>query len=175
MFKINTNSKKHGIKREKNKTWFTKDCKSRRNVFRKCSRKLSRSPFNRTNLHNFIKARSAYKKVCRKAEKDSRKNLTRLLMNIGKSDTKGFWKIINKMNNWGKEINDPSNIISPEMWNKHFRQLLNKDERLNTEPGRYKPFCTFDPILDSRFTLKEMREALTELKAGKAPVQTGCW
>ena len=90
-------------------------------------------------------------------------------MNIGKNNPRGFWELINKMNNWGKETREPSNNITPEKWKKHFLQLLNNEERVNTEISIYKSFDTFDPILDSRFTLKEMREAITELKAGKAP------
>ena len=85
-------------------------------MLRKCNRKLSKSPFDRTNLHNLIKARSAYKKTCRKAEMESRNTLTHFLINIGKSNPRGFWELINKMNNWGKETSEPSNNISPEKW-----------------------------------------------------------
>ena len=42
----------------------------------------------------------------------------------------------------------PENNISPERWNKHFRQLLNSDP-FGTEPGVYKKFGSFDPILES--------------------------
>ena len=48
-----------------------------------------------------MKARST-NKTCRKAEMHYRKTLTQHLINIGKSNPSGFWKLINKMNNWGE-------------------------------------------------------------------------
>ena len=43
-----------------------------------------------------------YKKTCRMAERDARRRLTNALLEIGKTDHKMFWNIIDKMNKWGK-------------------------------------------------------------------------
>ena len=91
-------------------------------------------------------------------------------MNIGQNDPKTFWSLIDRMNNWGKLRTDPVDAIPSETWNTHFNSLLNNDNiaedrilRAKCEPD------TFEPILDRRMTVEEMREALTTLKSGKAP------
>ena len=49
--------------------WYTKECKARRDILRKHSRNLCRTPFSRKNHDSLLKARSIYKKTCRNAEK----------------------------------------------------------------------------------------------------------
>ena len=61
--------KKKKQKRETSKSWYTKECKARRSALLLRSMMLSKDPFN-LNCHDlFVKARTAYKKTCRKAEK----------------------------------------------------------------------------------------------------------
>ena len=168
-FKKFTNRTKR--RRPNKNCWYTRDCKSLRTVLRQHSRDLSRKPFSRKNLDLFVKARSAYKKTCQKAEKEYRKTLTKQLIDVGKKDPRTFWNIINRINKWGKEQSDPSEKISPERWNKHFTKLLdgaNDKEIALVEAGN-----TFEPILDSRITTKEILETLAEMKSGKAPGPDG--
>ena len=133
---------------------------------------LSKDPFNLNCRDLFLKARTAYKKTCRKAEKVHRGALANQLLEIGKNDPKSFWSIIDKMSKWGKTKTDPSDIITPLRWRDHFTKLLNnaKSESLNLTP---EMGSTFEPVLDGRITLKEMHEALYELKSGKAPGPDG--
>ena len=105
--------------------WFTKDCKNRQKMFRKCSNDLCSNPFDRSKRQSFVKARAAYKKVCRKAEVAHRQQLSKKLIEMGQSDPKLFWSTIKKMNNWGKRETDPTDKISPENWINHFENLLN--------------------------------------------------
>ena len=89
------------------------------------------------------------------------------------------------MNNWGKERNEQTDHIKPITWNKHFKSLLNNNIKPLTEtklndtrdmdnPGRpLWNFDTFDPILDSRITVHEIREGLRMLKNRKAPGPDG--
>ena len=76
--------------------WYTKECKARQKVLRKCSKDLSTSPFDNAKRKKIIKARAAYKKICRKAESECRRRLTKKLMEIGQSDPKLFWSTIKK-------------------------------------------------------------------------------
>ena len=94
--------------------WYTKECKATQKVLRKCSKDLSTSPFDNVKRQKFIKARATYKKVCRKAEAECRRRLTKKLMEIGQSDPKLFWSTIKKMNNWDKRDTDPTGNITPE-------------------------------------------------------------
>ena len=93
--------------------WYTKECKNRKRILRKCSKELSTSPFDKGKKQNFVQARTEYKKVCRWAEARSIKLFVTKLMEIEQSDPNLFWKTIKKMNNWGKEQSDPSDDITP--------------------------------------------------------------
>ena len=93
-------------------------------------------------------------------------------------DPRSFWSIINKMNNWGKEQADETDHIRPATWEKYFRTLLNKNEnnknpKIAVDSTREGGNATFDPILDSRVTAEEIREALGRLKGKKAPGPDG--
>ena len=68
--------------KQKSKKWFSGECVKYRKLLRACSRDLSRNPFNREKLTLFSKARMAYKKICKKSEKEYRRFLTGKLMKI---------------------------------------------------------------------------------------------
>ena len=135
---------------------------------------MSDEPFNRENQHLFIQARSAYKKTCRKAEKLYRETLTKKLMNIGQNDPKTFWDIISKMNRWGKEQVDPTENISAKSWHAYFEKLLNNNEKKSETPIG-EEVNTFDPVLDGIIKGQELKDALSELKGGKAPGPDGIY
>jgi hypothetical protein len=186
--KILRKTKGRTAKKHKNKKWFNKECSKYRQVLRKYSRNLSSRPFDRNILHLFQRARIQYKRVCRKAERQYRQHLTEQLTNIGMNDPKRFWNIINKMNNWGKEKTEPADHIKPSTWGNYFKSLLNNNITSLTETRQPNatgdmtetdsPLWrqkTFDPILDSRVTGDEMREALKNLKKQKAPGPDGVY
>ena len=170
-------NKKNKRNKGKINTWYTRECASKKKVFNKYSKLMSKEPFNRENLHHYIKARSDYKNTCRKAEKVYRQNLTKKLMDIGQSDPKTFWDIISKMNKWEKEQPDPSENISAKAWHTYFKKLLND----YIEPKSQNPILepeertTFDPTLDGRIQVQELQDALSELKCGKSPGPDGIY
>ena len=147
--------------------WFTKECKARQKLTRQYSKDLSASPFDKIKRQRFIKARAAYKKVCRKAEAAYRLRLTKTLIEIGQNDPKLFWSTINKMNNWGKMKTDPTDNITPQTWIRYFETLLN--DKNAKSPVIDRGSSTFEPILDCIISIKELREALINHKGGKAP------
>ena len=126
------------------------------------------NPFDREKRCNFTKARTEYKKMCRKSEAESRRKLTKKLIELGQNDPKLFWSTIKEMNNWGKEKTDPTDDISTESWIKYFKNLLNDSRKASTDGAHSGP-GTFEPVLDSRIKLKELQDALGSLKSGKAP------
>ena len=99
--------------------------------------------------------------------------MTKKLLNIGLNDPKGFWNVINKMNNWGREKQDESDQISPSAWKDYFTKLLNctSNNSLPDNDNNEDRVPTFDPILDRMITMDELRKALLLLKNHKAP---GC-
>ena len=70
------------------------------------------------------------------------------------------------MNNWGKKTEDHVENIAPKTWVNHFEGLLNDKNarKIDVQNGP----STFDPILDGRITSKEIKDALSNLKANKA-------
>ena len=107
-------------KKRKGHIWFNNECLKHRRVFRNASKLMSKCPFDKKLRIHFLESRAAYKRICRRAEKDARSSLTRVLIEVGKADPQTFWKIIDKMNKWGKEKDDPSDKISPTIWKKTF-------------------------------------------------------
>ena len=144
-----------------------------RRVFRNASKLMSKCPFDKTLRTKFLESRAAYKRICRKAEKDSRQRLTRQLIGLGQADPKTFWKIIDKMNRWGREKNDPSDKIAPGTWKKHFEDLLNGGENENIAFDQTHRYGTFEPVLDGIISKKELQDALKGMKCKKSPGPDG--
>ena len=147
--------------------WYNRDCKAKQRFLIQCSKKLSSNPFDRERRQIFTKARAEYKKVCRKAETIGRQKLTKKLIELGQNDPKKFWDTIKKMNNWGEKKTDPCDDIDVKTWVSYFEKLLNDKNShhvVDVLGGRR----TFEPILDSMITLKELRDAIGNLKSGKA-------
>ena len=78
------------------------------------------------------------------------------------------------MNGWGKDKCDPADNITTMVWNEHFKRLLNKQNNVPCDEQKGDDtFPTFDPTLDGRITILELRETLKVLKSGKAPGPDG--
>ena len=76
------------------------------------------------------------------------------------NDSKGFWNIIEKMNNWGKKKKDETEQIKPSIWKEYFTKLLNKPSESKDSPSYTSDHLpTFHPILDRIITMDEMRKA----------------
>ena len=165
-----TRHKTNGVNRKSDdsKTWYTKECKCFRDVLRQRSKELSRDPFNKLKRNNFVRARTNYKKVCKKAETSYRKYLSKQLLDIGMTNPKMFWNIIEKMNSWGKSKNDDTDAISPKRWIEHFTKLLNTSKERNPIDNTHT-FASFEPVLDFMISKEEMTDGLEDLKKGKSP------
>ena len=96
-----------------NKSWYSKECESRRKVLLKYCKILSKEPFKPENKDSFLKARAAYKKCCRRAEKQYRVALRTKLLEIENENPKHFWSVIDQMIKWGKDKTDPADKIAP--------------------------------------------------------------
>ena len=84
--------------KKKGNNWFDRECMKYKKKFRNACKLMSKCPFDKTLRTKFLESRAAYKKICRKAEKESRRRLTKQLIELGQGDPKTFWNIIDKMN-----------------------------------------------------------------------------
>ena len=158
--KVSPSSKK------KSQVWYSKECKANQRALRQASKKLSENPFDRDARSKFVKARNRYKSICRKSESAARQNLIQKLTALGNTDPKTFWNTIKQMNEWGKTKNDPCDDISTDEWIDYFTKLLNDDKNVALPTTTETP--TYEPTLDRRIKIEELRSALIRLKHGKA-------
>ena len=150
--------------------WYNKECKASQRILRHTSKYLSANPFDKNARSNFVKARNRYKNLCRKTESAARQNLTNKLINLGKTDPKSFWNTIKQMNEWGRTKNDPVDDIDIDKWIDYFTKLLNDDKEVPLPVNTTPP--TYEPTLDSRIKIEELRRALSKLKKGKPVLLT---
>ena len=170
--KTHTNTK--GRKRmKKGHIWFNNECLKHRKVFKIASSLMSKYPFDKNLRLKFLRSRAKYKKTCRMAERDARRSLTNALLEVGKTDPKKFWNIIDKMNKWGKDKEDPSDKISPSSWKKHFENLLNGNDNDEVTADQLHIHSTFEPSLDGIITNNELEDALKKMKCKKSPGPDG--
>ena len=83
------------------------------------------------------------------------------------TNPKMFWNLIEKMNNWGKNKNDDTDGITPKRWIEHFSKLLNSATNRESSLDS-SGFASFEPVLDYIISKDVMKEALDDLKKGKA-------
>ena len=111
--------------------------------------------------------------------------MTEQLSKIERNDPKKFWNVIKQMHNWRKEKTDETDNITPANWLKYFKSLLNNtnfpQEANSPQPNvcmngvdkTSLKYESFNPILDSRISATEMRDALGKLKNKKSPGSDG--
>ena len=108
--------------------WFDERCVKLSKMWLESAAESSqRHPTIELNLHNLLKARPAYKNICRKAEKI----LTRLLINIGKSNPSGkiisYPKLSEFRDDWLRDGNEVIGIFPAKVVSKCLRAIV--DER----------------------------------------------
>ena len=145
--------------------WYTNACRATKKLMQRTANKLNKNPFDRQLQQQFVTSRKEYKKTCREAEKQARNKLLSKLLEVEANDPKEFWKILNSMRQWGKEKPDPSDSIPPDKWSTYFNQLLNTNKSQKFKLDDQLPF---DPELDGRITLEELKIRLKLSKDGKA-------
>lgn len=110
--------------------------------------------------------RKEYHLICKRKQCEYNINLTRRLDTV--SDSKTWWAL-------AKEIRQHENPIgceiTAETLKNYFEILLNPTD--NSKPIYFAPPLLEEVLLDSDFTLEEIREQLSKLKERKAPGEDG--
>ena len=171
-------------KKAKPAKWYSRECRNARNSLKRAINCLNRNPFNTSCQEKAVSARKKYKKICKEAEANHRKDLLDKLLHA--DDPKEFWRMMKNMQGWGRETEDPSSCISPKTWEEYFTTLLNTPQDKGLEPptkkktsndpegkcgkevGKRTPKTPNHPLLEAKITLKELVEAISKMKYGKA-------
>ena len=106
------------------------------------------------------------------AEREARRSLTKALVEVGKTDPKRFWNIIDKMSKWRKVEEDSSDKIPPSSWKKHFEDLLNEGNE-DFAFDQIHINSTLEPSLDGIIAKNEIEDALKKMKCSKSPRPDG--
>ena len=83
-------------------------------------KRFRNDPFNRGVQDEVFVAKKKFKKVCRDNESNLRKKLVSELLSFENDNPTEFWKLIKKMQKWGKSTDDPADSIPPSDWQSHF-------------------------------------------------------
>ena len=100
----------------------------------------------------------------------------RLKYSIQLNNTAKAWQIVNKITNRKPSTTGKLKGKSPEerkqLWLKHFKNLLGNPDT-SPPPEDIPQIFSNLYILDTEFTLNEIREAKKQIKEGKAPGEDG--
>ena len=154
-----------------NKPWFDKNCREKRNAFHEVRAKYRYDKSD--NVRASLNARSReFKKQMTDSFNKYTKKCANELRNYSKSDSKQFWKILNKFSKCKKENPD----ISTETFFEYFKNLNSDDLESDSSDDivididaviENNPL--YDEILNGSITEKEVTEAINKLKSSKAP------
>ena len=162
--KTRKNQKKKVVK--KPAIWYTNSCSASKKRYQRTLNKMTKNPFDKGIQQQYLVARKDYRKKCKEAENQYRQRLLNKLLEVEAQDPKEFWKILDKMRQWGKNKPDPSDNVPPDKWSTYFKQLLNTDKGQKIQIESRK--LPFDPEMDRRIKMEELRTALKISKDGKS-------
>ena len=133
--------------------WFDNECRSAKRKFNGAKRLFShnRSEQNRTN---FIKCKTKFNKIKRKAKAKFKRYEGLKISKLAKSNPKSFWKKINKFVRKNKSESDS---LSAGNFFDHFSEIFGNDE--NQQNGNINSDFEFqeNQILDSIFSENEVK------------------
>ena len=109
--------------------WYNKACDASKKNYHRMLNEMRKYPFDKHIQKRYLIARKDFKKKCKEAESQFRSKLQNKLLSVEPNDSKQFWKILNSMRQWGRQIPDPSDSIPPDKWMTYFKDLLNTDEK----------------------------------------------
>ena len=129
----------------------------------------------------FITIKKEYKKIIRQQKRKFEVDQLNKLQTLT-SDPKKFWNQLKKINKSNKKSNTICNLVPPCNWIDHFSNINKKDP--STIPSNFDHCKEIDnqvstmltnaqncpncPILDRDFSQLEIKNAIKQLKKGKA-------
>jgi hypothetical protein len=154
--------------RNRNK-WFDRDCFDKKKKARKALRTFQNSASVESKT-NYKQKRTEYKETIREKKKAYRKNIQQNLHNFRKNSKK-FWDTVKTARQRVKK----QPVIEIQAWQEHFAKVLGNDsgedssskinDNVNSENLTEELSV---PLLDNPITENEVREAIKNLKSGKA-------
>ena len=143
-------------------SWFDQECRAHKRLAMKALRQYKIGKQEEQKL-KYLQARNSYKTMTREKKKNYFADIHRTLTNNAR-DSNAFWSIIRNVSQ--KKANDPN--IDINKWKQHFTNLLQAKET-NTKTTPVIRGDIYNEILDSPISPVEVRTAIHNLRASKAP------
>ena len=151
--------------RRKNKSWFDKECKDSREIFKESQIQYFEEKSEESRIWMCSK-RSEYRKLCREKRNSFKRSEAHRLLELSKRDPSRFWKEVR-----GKK----EDRSTPDLnFFNHFKTLAENESRLGAEGnreidgGRASSENLENDILDAKITMKELEYSIKSLKRNKA-------
>ena len=151
----------------KKNSWYDNECREKLESFRIAERlyRLSNSEIDRVSMSNL---RSSYRKCCRKKRQIKKVQEAQKLVNLSRSDPRGFWR----------KTKAKRNFVLPTCdFHTYFQQLyeinsfLGNDAEEEIREWEEREVVEENDFLDSQINLDELEIAIKKLKTDKA---AGC-
>ncbi|XP_013384075.1 uncharacterized protein LOC106154306 [Lingula anatina] len=154
-------------KRVKKHPWFDGTCAEIRRNIKHLGKLLQNNPGNNFVAHTYHEASRKYKQLIKRKKREHKDFLLKRLLENEEKNPKEFWEVFKNL----KEKETRHNLISPDIWLKHFHQLCGiapNENNIIDAPLKEMERQEGIPILDSAITCHEVKNALKKLKSGKA-------
>jgi exonuclease III len=156
--------------------WYDQDCNQLKNKVLSMGKLVMKYPKDPVIYGNFFKCKKRYKKLIKAKELEFKTAILNRIESLEGSNPKEYWKLVESL----KEHKHSNNPISLEIWQSHFKELLDS-KKPDTDPKLREMETTMQemvdsklastlriPILDSPITGKEVSDTIHSLKNGKA-------
>ena len=165
-FGISNPKRKQSGKYTKSKPWFTKECKTARQNYKKAKRLLKK--YGSTIFKDEAKkAERCYKKMLDKSLRNYRFNMKNKLKKLRSTNPKDYWKILNTENKHTKQ--NQKNIDIDSLYD-YFKQLNsdNDDNEEYTLRDIMPDISSTNAVLNSPITAEEIKRCITNMKNNKS-------
>ena len=143
--------------------WFDQECKSTKKKINTLGKELRRNPTKVTVRENLYVTKRSFKNMIKRKKTLYKKDIIEKMHLTKQSETKQFWKLLNKLDFDRASTNNAANDISPAEWMKHYTNLLQ-----GATKGKIPDNTNESGPLDYDITVDEMMDAKGILKPGKA-------
>lgn len=164
--KKETNRRKNCTKHHKK--WYDINCTNLKKKLQNLAKELNRSnSFQNKELRKeYFTIKKQYKKLVKQKHREYKNTIFNDIRKLDPKYRNDFWKHLQDLR---REKSKQNLNISTEEWVNHFKNLLYDQQDNQPIENSDNLEETYDQILDSEFTEKEIHERISSLKKNKAP------
>ena len=154
--------RKHKIKPQSE--WFNNECRAAKSEF-KTARNIFLRTKNDENRKMFVKTRTKFNRVKRKAKVKFKQSEGKNVCNLAKSNPKKIWKSIKKR---FKKKSPQSDTLNAQNFYQHFKEIYGGIDEQAQQNEQQDLGNNENDELDSEITDSELKEAIFSQKNGKS-------